>query len=173
MEPECWVRVWHDKRECERSGKPVLVVTYRLAFENLTGSERTPFRVVFYNAYARQRVQSVNLTQGFLCLALRPEPFLGSQGNRGKMKKIVALGVDRHPHQNVTSVVVSIAYALSRYDPFRMGVTHGGESTEWIQDAFLLGDDDVESSSSSATVPDGLDVCLEFKPRLFRCLGFH
>jgi hypothetical protein len=88
------------------------------------------------------------------------------------MKKIVALGVNGPAHQNVTSVVVSVAYALSRYDPFRMGMTYQGASQEWIQDAFLLDDNDFESSST-ATVPDGLDVCLEFKPRLFRCLGFH
>ena len=177
--PRCFVRVWHDKKPCRHTGRPVLVATYRLAFEAFSLHTACPkYELVFYNSHTRQRVDAVSQNQGFLRLVLCPEPFLrgkednsGHQNdpeatatvgmsNRGKMKKIVALKVSRL-RDEVTVVEVSVAYALDRYDKFRMDVRHQGSDDVWINDAFLVQDGE-SVEESHADVPDGVDVCIEF-----------
>lgn len=144
-ESRCFVRVWHDKRECAITGRPVLVVSYRLAMEAFSGVDTSRYDLVFYNDYARERVQSVGMFAGNLKMELAPEPFLGvGFGRSGSaycgrgLRQVVELDVTPLP-QAVTAVTVSVAYALRPQEPFRkMTLNWKGRSRLWIENAHLL-----------------------------------
>lgn len=180
-ESRCFVRVWHDKSECRRSGRPILVVTYRLAFEAFSGVDNDSFDLVYYNEHARERVLSVGMFDGQMRLALGPETFLGRwatevtsiTADRG-LKQLIGLEVWPLLH-NVTAVQMSVAYALHPQHPFRrIQPEWKGRAEEWIQQASFLED----YSQGQRPVLDGLpsapvEILVEFKPRLFRCWGLH
>jgi hypothetical protein len=191
--PRCFVRVWHDKKECRRSGRPLLVVHYRLAFEGFTARVgQGPYDVVFYNTYARERVVSVGMYQGHLKLTLRPEPFLGRWASQivaatCRAKQCVGVDVCHLPRHNVTSVTLSVAYAFHPQEPFqRMNLEWRGASLEWIENVELLvfphnPADHNQSDNHHHHHPgnnnnnnnNSMDVVVAFKPRVFRCQGLH
>lgn len=183
-ESRCFVRVWHEKQECRRTGHPILVVTYRLAFEAFSGVDNDRFDLVFYNPLARERVLSVGLFDGQLRLALGPETFLGrwaakiaSSANKG-LKQLVGLEVRPLSPHNLLVVKVRVAYALTPHQPFRkLHQEWSGQAEDWLQQASFLedfcpGQRPVLPQSASAPAP-AVDILLEFKPRLFRCRGLH
>lgn len=182
----CFVRVWHRKQECPRTGQPILVVTYRLALEALSGEDCDRFDLVFYNDHARERVLSVGLFDGQLRLALGPETFLGrwaseissSSTSRG-LKQLVGLEVRPLP-QRITVVQVAVAYALCPQQLLRkQNQVWSGRAEEWIEQASFL-EDFCPGLQRPATVlaqqqqtAAATDLLLEFKPRVFRCQGLH
>jgi hypothetical protein len=195
----CFVRVWHKKQECRRTGFPILVVSYRLALDALpsqwAGVVKGPacFRLVFYNRYARERVLSVGIYDGCLRLALGPETFLGRwasevTGSSGTppvgLKQLVGLDVESLL-QNVTAVTVRVAYAVDPQRPFRrLPVEWNPQAEKWIQDASFLEDFFSISADGSSPLVCGpvpwvqphlpaVDILLQFQPRLFRCEGLH
>jgi len=140
----CFVRVWHDKTECSITGYPVLVVTYRLAFECFSGGDTDRFDLIHYNNYARERVLSVGMENHCLRLALGPERFLGN--NSYSTKQLVWLDVRGPSKHNTTVVSLSMAYALRPQDPFRsLKDEWTGRSKELIQSVTFLNSDEDES----------------------------
>jgi len=140
----CFVRVWHDKTECSITGYPVLVVTYRLAFEAFSGGDTDRFDLIHYNNYARERVLSVGMENHCLRLALGPERFLGN--NSFSTKQLVWLDVHGPSKHNVTVVSLSVAYALRPQDPFRRRKDEWtGRSKELIRSATFLNSDEDKS----------------------------
>lgn len=192
----CFVRVWHAKQECPKTGHPILVVTYRLAFEAFSGEDQRSFDLVFYNSHARERVLSVGMFDGQLRLALGPETFLGgwaasevppikpsssmSSSSSPGLKQLVGLEV--WPlSQGITVVQVRLAYALTPHQRLRkQNLVWSGQAEEWIQQASFLEDfcprelqQQQQQSPTTTRTAAATEILLEFKPRLFRCQGLH
>lgn len=179
----CFVRLWHEKRECCRTGRPILVVTYRLALEAFPGVGNTLcYPLVFYNQHARERVRSVGLFDGQLRLALGPETFLGrwasqvtsSVGDVG-LKQLVGLEVQPPPsNHNITVVTVKVAYALCPQQPFRrLNTEWTGRADEWIEQASFLEDYSLGELLPAKDETAAVEILIRFKRRLFRCWALH
>ena len=141
-ESRCFVRVWHDTRDCSRTGRPILLVTYRLALEAFAGTDNDSFDLVFYNEHARQRIRSVSMSGDRLKLSLRREPFLGRipiGSSQTHAKQLVRVDLNRQ-FQGVTVVTCTVAYALDPYEPFRsLEQVWAGHSRAFLQSAYLGG----------------------------------
>jgi len=141
-ESRCFVRVWHNTRDCSRTGRPILLVTYRLALEAFAGTDTDSYDLVFYNEHARQRIRSVSMSCDRLKLSLRREPFLGRMPvgrSQTNAKQLVRVDLNRQ-FQGVTVVTCTVAYSLDPYEPFRsLKLVWAGHSRAFLQSAYLGG----------------------------------
>jgi len=125
-----FVRVWHHPAFDEETHRPLLLMTYRLALERLVPDHA--FAVHCYDAFARERVESVSIDwEGCLRVGLKKDPLVAVERSR----KPVYCHVERI-EQRLLVVTLGLACSLSPEDDV-VSFQYREPSRYWVSDVDL------------------------------------
>ena len=132
---KCFVRTWHCQAPDEKTGRPLLLLTYRVALERFVPF--SDYEPVHYDNFSRQRVRVASLNDRCLRIVLKKEPLLESAEDQGEQRKraIVFLEVERI-QQQLTILTLGLACSTRPADD-EIQFGFRGRLVPWVSEVFL------------------------------------
>ena len=130
---KCFVRTWHHQAPDQKTGRPLLLLTYRIALEKFT--RHTDFEPVHYDRFSRDRVRVVSMNDRCVRVVLKQEPLLEGCGGVQRKRNLAFFEVERI-QQGLLVLTAGLACS-TRPEDDDVDFGFRGRLAPWVSEVFL------------------------------------